>query len=134
MDRLKHKYDNASKAFQSLKKVLLMDWQTNDVIRDSFIQRFEFTVETTWKLYQVYFGNQGLILNTPKPIFKQLLKEGILLEIEAELALDMVDDRNNSSHTYNEELAIEISNRIPGYFKILEKALNADSLMRKLEE
>ncbi|MEK7744052.1 MAG: nucleotidyltransferase substrate binding protein [Elusimicrobiota bacterium] len=34
--------------------------------------------------------------------------------------LKALDDRNLSSHAYNEELAIEVYNRLPGHLTLME--------------
>lgn len=128
-EKILFKYKNANKAFTSLKAVLHRDWQTDDVIRDSLIQRFEFTVETMWKFYKNFFEQNDYILASPKAVFRELLKSGILNEYEVEQALSMIDDRNLSSHTYDEKLAEEISHRIPSYLGILEKMINNPALV-----
>lgn len=133
MGKLESKYKNASKAFKALKRSLARDWHNDAELRDSVIQRFEFTVETCWKLYQAYFKEGGIDLDTPKATFKQLLKAGVLDEDETKLALDMIDDRNRSSHTYNEELAIDISNKVPDYVPIFEKMLSNRNLTDSCE-
>ncbi|HEX7065942.1 MAG TPA: nucleotidyltransferase substrate binding protein [Bacillales bacterium] len=45
----------------------------------------------------------------------------ILEEDETVKALEMADDRNLSSHTYNEKLAQETFYRLPGHTQLLRK-------------
>jgi len=120
---LRTKLENFKKAFESLQRALERDWQHDDGLRDSVIQRFEFNVELSWKFYKEYFDELKLDLKSPKAIFKQLLKFHILDEGEVETALDMLDARNLSSHTYREELAINIASKVKNFLPVLAKML-----------
>ena len=48
---------------------------------------------------------------------------GILTEDEAELALQMMKDRNLAAHTYNEDLAKALYAKLSAYSRLLEKWL-----------
>lgn len=85
----------------------------NDLIRDSVIQRFEFTFELTWKTLQLYLEYQGLDSGSPRQTLKSAFAQGIIKnEQEADAWLKMLEDRNLTTHTYKEELAQEIYDRI----------------------
>ncbi len=116
---LSKKKENALKAISSLKKALERDWQNDEELRDAVIQRFEFSLETFWKLQKAIFEDEGVILASPKAVFRQMLQAGLLDDKQTEFALKMVDDRNETSHTYNKELAEDIASRIPSYYKFL---------------
>lgn len=51
------------------------------------------------------------------------LENGLLTEEEARTGLAMVDHRNLTAHTYNEELANAIFAQIPGYRRLLRNWL-----------
>lgn len=89
--------------------------------RDSCIQRFEFSVDTFWKYLAEYIKvKHGIsIVPSPKSVFREAKELGIVNDAELSELLDMVDDRNLTSHTYHEELAEKISYSIPDYFKTL---------------
>lgn len=125
---LSAKRDNANKAISSLEKALARDWENDEELRDAVIQRFEFSLETCWKLYKAIFEDEGVVLSSPKAAFRHMLQAGILTKDQTEYSLKMVDDRNNTSHTYNKELADEIASRIPGYFDLLSKLINHSSI------
>lgn len=95
-------------------------------LRDSIIQRFEFTVEAVWKLaLTVFKENFGSDCKAaPKMVFREARKLKFLSEEETELALKMIDDRNMASHTYKEEVAMQILERIPQYQKLISKMLS----------
>lgn len=120
---LKIKLQNFDLAYNSLLKSLRREWQYDDGLRDSVIQRFEFTVETCWKFYKEYFDYLELNLQSPKAVFREMLKFHILTEEEVVTALKMLESRNLTSHTYKEELAIEVAEKVVGYIPILEKLL-----------
>ncbi len=115
------KLKNFTKAYNALAVVFPLDWRDNDITRDSLIQRFEFTIETCWKFYQVYLSSKGVEAPYPKDVFRKVLESNLINETEAELCLEMVDDRNLTSHTYEEDLAAAIADRIVSYEPVLAK-------------
>lgn len=98
----------------------LADQPASSIVRDAAIQRFEYTFEATWKAAQVVLLERyGIELASPKPVVRASLENGLFTEEEARLGLVMVDHRNLTAHTYNEELANEIYAQIPSYRKLL---------------
>lgn len=124
MSNLAKKKENAHKALDALKRALARDWKNDAELRDAVIQRFEFSIETSWKYYQALFREQNNILSSPKDIFREAFKAGYINEDETETCLEMIDNRNLTSHTYNEELAVDISSQVPDYVTVLEKLLS----------
>jgi len=57
--------------------------------RDSIIQRFEYTFDTTWKYLSEYLQSAGRVLDikTPKTIFRESLKAKILSGNEVRQAI-----------------------------------------------
>ena len=85
----------------------------NDVVRDSVIQRFEFSFELAWKTLQLYLEHQGLEAGSPRQALKGAFAQGIIPnEDEADVCLKMLDDRNLTTHTYHQDLAKSIYRRI----------------------
>jgi nucleotidyltransferase substrate binding protein (TIGR01987 family) len=79
--------------------------------QDGTIQRFEFSVELAWKACREYLLNQGFSdLNSPKSVLKQAFEYELVSDGEA--WIEILNDRNLTSHIYNEETATEIFNRI----------------------
>ena len=68
---------------------------------------------------------EGLAVGSPKSAVRASLQVGLLDEESARHALDLVDDRNETSHTYNEALAVAIFARIPGHALLLRAWLDA---------
>lgn len=89
--------------------------------KDGVIQRFEFTVELFWKTLKILLQEQGVTVRTPR----EILQEAFRIEWlgEEKLFLDMMGDRNRTSHIYKREMAEEIYQRIKSrYVEALEKA------------
>jgi nucleotidyltransferase substrate binding protein (TIGR01987 family) len=85
----------------------------NDMVRDSVIQRFEFSFELAWKTLQLYLERQGLEAGSPRQALKSAFAQGIIQsEDEADVWLKMLEDRNLTTHTYHEDLAKAIYKRI----------------------
>ena len=123
---LKLKYDVACKALNTLKNILEKEIpeDLSDVFRDSVIKRFEYSVDTIWKYEKRFLKERyGVEQNSPKSVFRECLTNGILSEEETVQALEMVDARNLTSHTYHEELADDICQRAKNYFTLLETLL-----------
>lgn len=86
--------------------------------RDSAIKRFEFTVELAWKSVQKFLRNQKIICRSPKECLKEAFKFG-LMEDDPKW-LTMIEDRNLTTHTYDEKFAEKIYRRLPLYINLLK--------------
>ena len=134
MEELKVRIDVTLKALMSLDESLkLLDDVSLDCLhntmRDSVIKRFEYSMDTFWKCLKEYLEKVYKIsfsVVTPKSTFRSALNVKIIHEEMFDLLLEMVDDRNLTSHAYNEELAEEISNHVHLYYKLM------NSIMLKL--
>jgi len=83
------------------------------ILRDAVIQRFEFTFELVWKALQLYLEHRGLECGSPRATLKKAFAEGLIqTPEEADAGLQMLDDRNLTSHAYHEELALRIYQHI----------------------
>ena len=105
------------------------------IVRDACIQRFEFTFEMAWKAVQSYALAEGVECVSPRDCFRTAFRLG-LVESDARW-MAMVEDRNRTSHTYDEEIAQTIYRALPGYMdllgNLLEK-LKAGEIRRAHEE
>ena len=103
---MKDKFSLFKKAFEKL--LLSLDSEEIDEFRrDSVVKRFEFTFELCWKTLKLYLEESGLgIFNTPRDVFKESFRAGILNDGDVFLA--MINDRNLTVHMYDEGIAAEI--------------------------
>jgi len=124
MEKLRALLSDAEHALARLREILAEDYSV--IVRDATIQRFEFTFEVAWKLTREYLKRQeGVICNSPKECFRKAFKVGLLDDEQSVVALQMVDDRNNTVHTYREPVAAAIFAAIPGHFRVLEHLVTA---------
>jgi len=117
-EKLEEKYSNYSKALSRLKESLERD-ESDDIVLDAVIQRFEFTYELSWKLLKVYLSYNGIAdVRTPREAFKEAFAVGLLKE--GDVWIDMLDDRNRTSHTYDEAEARVIYEKVKNkYYGLL---------------
>lgn len=87
---------------------------------DASIQRFEFCIELFWKsLQEKLLADHGISVESPKKTFAQAyINEMITNE---ELWIAMIDDRNLTVHTYNQEFADQMYHRIQKYTPFLNQ-------------
>ena len=83
------------------------------VVRDSAIKRFELSFELSWRVIQSFLRDRGLDYRSPRDCFRGAFSYGLLPE--EEVWLQMIQNRNLSIHTYNEELADEMYTQLPRY-------------------
>lgn len=85
---------------------------------DGTIQRFEFTIELYWKVLKRLLEAEGIQAATPREAMRRAFQAGW---IDDEAAwLDMLQNRNLTSHTYNEALAGQVYDAIRRDFAVLE--------------
>ncbi len=120
----------ANKAWGQLDELLHLE-HPSVVERDASILRFEFTFEAVWKAAkEVLFVKEGLSAGSPKSVIRACRDAGILDDGQTELALRMVDDRNLSVHTYNEDLAQQIYLSLRSYRDLMRVWLDRMALER----
>lgn len=89
------------RAVSRLKEAI--DQPKNDFIRDSVIQRFEFSVELAWKTSKKIMGTST---SAPKDIIREMAQSSYINDVD--LWLKAIDHRNLSSHTYKDDLAEKV--------------------------
>lgn len=90
--------------------------------RDAAIQRFEFTFELAWKTMMHAARTEGVDSGaSPKQALKAALRLGWITDDE--LWLGMLKDRNMTTHTYKEQVAEDIFDRLPDYQRALSELL-----------
>jgi len=127
MERLMLKYKDALKALDTLEEILRQPFSI--IVRDATIQRFEYTFEALWKFLKEYLKErEGIVSNSPKSCFREIFSLGFITEEETVKFLEMTDRRNDTSHTYKEEVAQIIYSKIPEYFSEMK------GLLKKFQE
>lgn len=85
---------------------------------DGTIQRFEFTIELYWKVLKRLLEAEGIQAATPREALRRAFQAGWINDEEA--WLEMLQNRNLTSHTYNEALAGQVYDAIRRDFAVLE--------------
>ena len=123
MERLNQRLESALKTLSTFGDVLAMEFNT--VVRDAAIKRFEYTLEITWKLAQTYLREKESIdLVSPRRVIRACFDMSFLNEDETKQFLDMINDRNLTTHTYDEETAQAIYDNLNAYYKLLDLLIN----------
>lgn len=83
----------------------------DELIKEGLIQRFEYTHELAWNVMKDYALFQG---NSTIGGSRDATREAYKLQIieNADVWMDMIQSRNKTSHTYNDEIANEIYDKI----------------------
>ena len=112
MRSIDFKYMNLKKAYDRLLEVSKLYDGKDDIIRDSLIQRFEFTYELTHKTLRKFMKYLGVTLENsfPRSIYKKAYVNNLISNDKVWISL--LEDRNSTLHIYSEDLADEIANRI----------------------
>jgi|ERR1700722_20095137 len=101
--KLKDSLGNLDKATGKLEDALKIP-KDRELVVEGTIQRFEYVIELMWKTLKRALEYEGIHPKTPRESLKEAFKAGWLHD-EGEW-LDMLDQRNTSSHLYlSEELA-----------------------------
>ncbi len=69
------------------------------------LQSFEISFELSWKTLKDYLESKGELVEYPRDVIKTAFAHEIISD--GELWLEMLKDRNLTSHTYNEGVAIK---------------------------
>ena len=92
----------------------------NEFVRDSAIQRFEFTFELFWKSLKAYAEESGVEVYSPRDSVRTAFQLGVIQEHPDWFR--MLEDRNLTSHTYNEATAETIYSHLPVYLHFIRHA------------
>lgn len=117
--RWKQRFDNYQKAFLLLERALTIA-RPSEVERGGIIQFYEMAFELAWKLMKDYLEQLGFTVNSPRDAIKQAFQATIL--DDGQLWMDALIDRNLTTHTYDENKALEVVAKIRAdYFPALQQ-------------
>jgi len=120
------KREQTERALASLQELVpqYLENKENIILRDAMIQRFEYSTEAFWKYLEAYLSiEHNLSANSPREVIRTGLKAKLYSEEISKELLQMLDDRNLTSHTYVEGLAETIAGRIPDYSKNMKEVM-----------
>ena len=105
------RFQHYEQAFRFLDGALKKE-ALSDIERMGIIQAFEVCFELGWKVLKDVLLEGGQVLASPRDVIKQAAQNGIITD--AELWLRGLEDRNLSTHTYDEATARSLEARIRG--------------------
>ena len=97
-----------------------------DIYLDLVVKRFEFTYEMSWKCIKRYLDYIGIECHSPRDCFKEAYSQKIITD--ETVWIGMIEQRNLSSHVYDEDEIKEILGRIGDYKNAFQ------GLLQMLEE
>ncbi len=120
LTRALKRFDEIIRRFEDAKKNKDADEQL--IFRDSLIKRFEFCYDLLWKsLKDVLIRDYGIDTASPKKALYECYSQKLISESQLKEALEMVDDRNNTTHTYSDEIAELVSQKIKAHLALMQK-------------
>lgn len=107
--RWHQRFQNFLKAYALLEIAIIQHNEEGltELEEQGLIQRFEFTHELAWNVLKDYFEYQGNTQITgSRDATREAFKNGLIENGDG--WMEMIQSRNKSSHTYNEETAKEL--------------------------
>ena len=108
--RWKQRFSNYTKALSQLQK-FIDKGNLNELEEQGLIQAFEYTYELAWNVMKDYFEYQAEEgIRGSRDAIRLSFNRGLITDGKA--WMDMIESRIKSSHTYNEDTAEEIVDKI----------------------
>lgn len=123
--RWMQRFANYQRALSQLQKFIAQG-NLNELEEQGLIQAFEYTHELAWNMLRDYLREQG---NQALHGSRDATREAFKLELidDGDSWMDMIKDRNQTSHTYNEATAkaivANITDRYFALFVALQKKM-----------
>jgi nucleotidyltransferase substrate binding protein (TIGR01987 family) len=118
------RFNNYRKALEKFNQAVdiisnKLEWgeEIDDLLEEGLIQRFEYTHELAWKVMKDYAQYQGYTnIQGSRDAFRKAFEMGI---IENEAWMESINDRNLTSHNYDDETVTEILKAIIDTYALL---------------
>lgn len=112
----------ASKLLQDSTKDDSLNIDLHKALRDACIQRFEFCVELSWK---TAVKALGLEIKSPNIAIRDMARNNLI--DDTDMWFDLLVARNKTSHTYDEDIAVEV------YTMTQKSIVHFENLCKKIE-
>lgn len=109
--------------------------EIDDLLKEGLIQRFEYTHELAWKVMKDYAEYQGYTdIRGSRDAIRKAFEMGLITD---KRWMESIEDRNMTSHNYDDETAEEIYEAIvniyhPLFLSFEEKMIRLSSIEPKL--
>ena len=111
--RWKQRFHNYLRALSTLNQAVELSRvrPLSELEQQGLIQGFEFTHELAWNVLKDFLEEKGIIgLIGSRDAIRSAFRNGLI--DDGETWMDMIRERNMSSHTYNQEIAARIAANI----------------------
>lgn len=116
--RWQQRFQNFEKSFLQLEKSTQIN-PLSDTERAGMIQFFELTFELAWKTLKDFLESQGFEVKSPRETLKQAYQVDLIKD--GHLWMQALEDRNLTSHTYDEATSLKVEQLIKeNYFPLLK--------------
>jgi len=145
MEKLKTKLETFEQALKTLKESIesieeefpasAHTSKTYIVYRDSLIQCFEYCTDLVWKVLKIYledFEKTSLDTSAPRGIVRATVNIKLLSEDEGAQYMQMITNRNMTSHMYHQEVAENIARQVPSFYALM--AATVERLKKNIEQ
>ncbi len=121
---------NFSKALSQLEQFYDKGDALNNLEEQGMIKAFEYTYELAWNTIKDFYENQGETnIQGSRDAIQLAFKRGLIKD--GETWMEMLKDRNLTSHSYNEQTAEEIGENILSKYFHLYQELKQELEKRK---
>lgn len=118
--RWQQRFSHYQKALLQLSRAVELSRQRplSEIEKQGLIKAFEFTHELAWNVMKDYFEYQG---NTSITGSRDATREAFRRDLVAdgEGWMEMIQSRNKTSHTYNQDVADEIAGKVTAEYRDL---------------
>ena len=129
--RWKQRFDSYQKALAMLSK-FINKGELNELEEQGLIQAFEYTHELAWKLMRAFlkFQDPQETIYGSKDATRKAFN--LALIADGDEWMDMIKDRNRTSHTYYQQVARDIGSSVrKRYFKLF---VNLSEKMQSIQD
>jgi len=107
--RFKQRFENFEKAYHLLEKTVKKT-SLSELERGGMIQFFEISFELAWKMLKDYLESEGYTVDSPRDALKQGFQ--INLIENGHVWMQALEDRNLTTHTYDEKTSLKVEKMI----------------------
>ena len=114
------RFNNFSKALKQLAK-FIEKGELNELEEQGLIQSFEYNYELSWNTIKDFYEHQAETdIQGSRDAIRMAFKRGLIED--GEIWMEMINSRNLTAYTYNEDTASEIvSNILEKYYQVFIK-------------
>lgn len=110
LDELKKAVDSLKVSLELYNKTNKNDVEAKKAFRDACIQRFEYSIELSWKTSMKVLGSTTA---AAKPAVREMARSNLITDTEAWFGF--IEARNETSHSYDEDIAKKVFIKIEAF-------------------